>query len=354
MGRTKLPFTALNDTYRYRIVREIASGGMGTIFEALQLGANGFSKRVAIKTLLPRLAGNKRFIDMFIDEAKLVANLVHENIIQIYHLSQTSEGWHIVMEYVNGISLHDFIRTHALMPEPLPPKLAVFITSRIARALAYAHGRTSEDGEPLNIVHRDVCPNNVLITTEGLPKLGDFGIAKAASTVMPERGLMGKLYYMAPEQARKEAVDFRADIYSLGLVLFELLSLRPARRFADEDGEDVLHLAEDGRLNWDALPKDLDSALRAILEKMLANDPQERYADTNEVGYALEYYIYHSGYGPTVVTIEQYLTTHFAALLDPRLLAARERNMAMLERTQPFVTQPPVVTPSTESATTQR
>ncbi len=350
MGRTNLPFTALFDTYRYRIVREIASGGMGTIYEALQLGANGFAKRVAIKTLLPRLAANKRFIDMFIDEAKLVADLVHENIIQIYHLSQTSEGWHIVMEYVNGLSLHDFIRGHSIMPEPLPPKLAVFIASRIARGLAYAHARTSTDGVALNIVHRDVCPNNVLITTEGLPKLGDFGIAKAANTVTPERGLMGKLYYMAPEQARKEAVDFRADIYSLGLVLFEMLAMRPARRFADEDGEDILHLAEDGRLNWAALPHGLDPELRAILERMLASNPQDRYSDTNEVGYALEYYIYRSGYGPTVVTLEQYLSKHFAALLDPRLLAARGRHMALLERTQPIPTQPP----STSPATTQK
>ena len=346
MGRNRLPFAAICDTYRYRIVREIASGGMGTIYEALQLGANGFAKRVAIKTLLPRFAANKRFIDMFIDEAKLVADLVHENIIQIYHLSQTTEGWHIVMEYVNGISLHDFIRGHTIMPEPLPTNLAVFIASRIARGLAYAHTRTGTDGEPLHIVHRDVCPNNVLITTEGLPKVGDFGIAKAANTVTPERGLMGKLYYMAPEQARKEAVDLRADIYSLGLVLFEMLALRPARRFADEDGEDILHLAEQGKVNWDALPKTLDPALREILERMLALEPMDRYHDTNEVGHALEYYIYHSGYGPTVVTLERYLCTHFAALLDPKTLATRERNMAQLERTQPFVTKPPA-TPAT-------
>ncbi|MDX9980704.1 MAG: serine/threonine-protein kinase [Lentisphaeria bacterium] len=344
MPRTNLPFTALFDTYRYRIVREIASGGMGTIYEAMQLGANGFAKRVAIKTLLPRYASNKRFIDMFIDEAKLVADLVHENIIQIYHLSQTTEGWHIVMEYVNGLSLHDFILGHSIMPQPLPPKLAVFIASRIARGLAYAHARTSADGEPLHIVHRDVCPNNVLITTEGLPKLGDFGIAKAANTVTPERGLMGKLYYMAPEQARKEAVDFRADIYSLGLVLFELLAMRPARRFADEDCEDVLHLAEDGKLNWDSLPHDIDPELRAILERMLANDPMDRYSSTDEVGYALEYYIYRSGYGPTVVTLEEYLREHFATLLDPRLLAARERKMALLERTMPIPTLPPATT----------
>jgi serine/threonine protein kinase len=345
MGPRNLPFVALFDTYRYRIVREIASGGMGTIYEAMQLGANGFAKRVAIKTLLPRYAANKRFIDMFIDEAKLVADLVHENIIQIYHLSQTSEGWHIVMEYVNGISLHDFIRGHAIMPEPLPDKLAVFIASRIARALAYAHGRMDSRGEPLHIVHRDVCPNNVLITTEGLPKLGDFGIAKAANTVTPERGLMGKLYYMAPEQARKEAVDFRADIYSLGLVLFELLAMRPARRFENEDADDVLHLAEDGRLNWDALPRSVDEELRGILRKMLAPEPKDRFTDTNEVGHALEYYIYRSGYGPTVVTLEKYLNTHFAALLDPSLLAARERSMAMLERTQPIPTQPPLAHP---------
>ena len=127
------------------------------------------------------------------------------------------------------------------------------------------------------------------------------------------------------------------------------------RRFADEDGEDILHLAEDGRLNWSALPSGLDPELRGILERMLAPNPRDRYADTNEVGHALEYYIYRSGYGPTVVTLEQYLSAHFTALLDPRLLAARGRNMALLERTQPIPTQPPSTTDaSTGSAITQR
>ncbi|MBU1432030.1 protein kinase, partial [Myxococcota bacterium] len=152
----------INEKSAYRIVRKIAQGGMGTVCEAIHCGANGFEKRVAIKQLLPKLSDDQVFVSLFVTEAKLVANLVHENIIQIYQLNRYQGGYYIVMEYVHGLSLAEFIQRHK--DKHLGEELAVFIVSRIARGLAHAHSRRNAQGESLKIVHRDVCPNNTLIT----------------------------------------------------------------------------------------------------------------------------------------------------------------------------------------------
>ncbi len=306
---------SIKDQYSFRIEKEIAQGGMGTVYRATQLGAHGFEKQVAIKTILPHLCKNPHFIDMFISEGKLVADLVHENIVQIYQLSNYKDGCYIVMEYVHGLSLHDFLHFHTATGIPLEKTLAVFIVSRIARALAYAHSRLDAHGNQINIVHRDVCPNNILITTEGLPKLGDFGIAKAANNILVanERALIGKLLYMSPEQARREPVDHRSDIYSLGMVLFELLTSHKAR---EPWVNNALSAASEGCIAWQFMPDDVDDELIAILKKMLALEPGQRYARTDEVGYALELYIYRDGYGPTVVTLENYLRQNFSYLYE--------------------------------------
>jgi len=304
----------IKDKFEFQITRLIAKGGMGSVYEATQLGANGFEKKVAIKTLLPTMSKNPKFIEMFIGEAKLVADLVHENIVQIYQLGHCDEGYYIVMEYVSGLSLHDFIYFHATTGQKLPIELAVFIASRIARGLAYAHSRHDRNtGDPLNIVHRDVCPNNIMITTEGLPKLGDFGIAKAANNIMPfhERGLVGKLFYMSPHQAQRRPVDFRSDIYSLGLVMFELLALRKAR---EGRVSDILMAAQEGWVDWQALSPELNEDLQAILHQMLPDDPDDCYDNTSKLARSLEYFIYHKGYGPTVVTLENYLRDNFTYL----------------------------------------
>jgi len=300
----------LEDSVVFRIVRTIAAGGMGSVYEARQVGAAGFEKRVAIKTILPELSADQRFVDLFIQEAKLVADLVHENIVQIYQFGFSKRhGHYIVMEYISGLTLAEFIRVNAATHTCVPEELAVFVVSRIARGLAYAHTRVGRTGLPLNIVHRDVCPNNILITTEGLPKLGDFGIAKAATQAVATRG--GKRSYMSPEQATSGQVDGRSDIYSLGLVLFELLARRSARSlWADRLGE----AARAGWVDWEALDPGISAPVRAILERMLQRDPEQRYAASDRLAYELEYCIYHQGYGPTVVTLEAYLRKHFSGL----------------------------------------
>lgn len=299
----------IDDTIAFHIVRTIAAGGMGSVYEAHQIGAAGFEKRVAIKTILPEYSDDRRFVDLFIQEAKLVADLVHENIVQIYQFGLSNDGYYIVMEYINGLPLAEFVRMHSATDCQIPEELAVFVVSRIARGLAYAHSRVGRDGKPLNIVHRDVCPNNILITTEGLPKLGDFGIANAATQAVRAKG--GKKSYMSPEQAASGPVDFRSDIYSLGLVLFELLAQRPARlMWADQLAE----AARQGWVDWASLPAAVSPPVRTILERMLQCDPLRRYGATEQLAYDLEYTIYHKGFGPTVVTLENYLHQHFPGL----------------------------------------
>ncbi|OGV77091.1 MAG: hypothetical protein A3K19_30670 [Lentisphaerae bacterium RIFOXYB12_FULL_65_16] len=296
----------IDEETKLRVTRQIAQGGMGSVCEAIQFGADGFEKKVAIKELLPALCQDAQFTGMFIDEAKLVANLVHENIVQIYQLSCVEGQYHIIMEYVHGLSLAQFMNVHVTAQKMLSEEMAVFIASRIARGLAYAHSRLDAAGQPMHIVHRDVCPNNILITTEGLPKLGDFGIAKAAThaTAAIEGRSIGKAFYMSPEQAWGKPVDFRSDIYSLGIVLFELLSMKRAR---EKWTANAIFAASKGWVQWDLLPETVSVNLRKILKCMLDPDPEKRYAKTDILAHDLEYHIYHKGYGPTVVVLEQYL-----------------------------------------------
>jgi len=289
----------------FKIISKLAEGGMGAVYKAIQTGIEGFEKTVAIKTLHNSLSDSEKCVEMFITEAKLVADLVHENIVQIYQLGKQNETYYLVLEFVDGISLHEFISFHSVVSEKVPTELAAFIVSRIARGLAYAHSRLDEYGNPRNIVHRDVCPRNIMITTEGLPKLTDIGIAKAKHTTH-DNTLSGKPLFMSPEQAAKQPVDFRSDIYSLGVVLFNLVSGCTSRRIAN-GVPDVLRQAKEGFVDWTALPDDLHVSILKILKKMLVHNPNDRYQDTSELAKDLEYFIYKDGYGPTIVTLATYM-----------------------------------------------
>jgi serine/threonine protein kinase len=254
----------------YRILETIAEGGMGTIFKAAMKGANGFEKIVAIKALLNCYSKDKRFIRSFIEEAKLVANLVHENIVQIYQLDKYMNEYYFVLEYVNGINLYDFINFHRMSKIKLPVKLAVFITANVARALAYAHSRYANDGKPLNIIHCDVCSHNIMINTEGVVKLTDFGIARAV-TVKGQNSVAGKLPFMSPEQINKKTLDFHSDIYSLGIVLFFMLSGGKTCRHLDVDPHEIVSQAKKNYIDWDLLPKDLSRELLRIRGSFFIN-----------------------------------------------------------------------------------
>ncbi len=295
------------------LTRKIAEGGMSVVYEGELRGCEGFRKKVAVKMLRPQWTSEKHFMDLFLDEARLVSDLVHENIVQIYQLNNAGDSeYYIVMELVNGLPLHDFIGYHRENKLHVPEPLAVHIASRIARGLAYAHEFTDREGCPLRIVHRDVCPRNILITTEGLSKLTDFGIAKALNnTVIGDGWLTGKVRYMSPEQAACQQLTPLTDIYSLGAVLFETLSgvsIRPGTADPDK-GDFAMH-----EIQWNVLPNDTGEELVAILRRMLQSDPAKRFQSATDVARALEEYIYRDGYGPTINTVEGYMRLHFPYL----------------------------------------
>src|SRR5580658_1745619 len=285
---------------------------MGVVYEAEQHGARDFVKRVAIKIIRPNFASQKMFIENFIGEAKLVADLIHTNIVQTYHLGEANDVSFICMELIRGVNLEQFTRQLALKKQPLPRELAVFITSRIARGLAYAHAKTDKDGKPLGIVHRDVSFKNIMIAFEGDVKLTDFGIAKARGFLTDQEGevVAGKPDYMSPEQADFQVTDGRSDLFSAGVVLAHLLLGRNLFKGATAE-ESRSRILNQPIPDFRALDPRIDNKLNDILHHCLAHDPDRRYATADQLMYELEYYIYHDGYGPTNETLGKFIRELF-------------------------------------------
>ena len=304
-------------TTTYRLKRTIAIGGMGTVYEAEQYGAEGFIKTVVIKAILPKYSSNAEFVEMFIGEAKLVADLVHQNIVQIYQLGRYDKGFYIAMEYIDGIDLAQFIYRHNMNKKPMPVDLATFIVSRICRGLEYAHNKRDENGELLGIVHRDIAPKNIMITNEGECKLTDFGVAKATHHIVLKEGefLVGSFEYMSPEQASYEATDGRSDLYSLGLVFYELLTgVRVLDYDIDDDEKLLAKIREADIPDPRQYRGDIPEETVKILMKTLSKSPEDRYQKAGDLGYALEYQMYSKGYGPTIVALSRYVAEIFPEL----------------------------------------
>src|SRR5690606_23151092 len=219
----------------YEMVRTIAEGGMGVVYQALQRGAGQFKKVVAVKLIREEYSTIPEFQNNFIGEARLVADLIHTNIVQTYHLGQVGGQYFMVMEFVRGVNLEQFIDKHRALGRQIPVDLAAFIVSRVARGLCYAHEKRDREGRHLNIVHRDIGPKNIMMAYEGDVKLTDFGIAKALDLMYNEEGkvIAGKDEYLSPEQASYAVTDARADIFPLGIVLTELLLNRNIFRALD-------------------------------------------------------------------------------------------------------------------------
>jgi len=300
--------STIQDTNTFKLVKKLAEGGMGAVYEAIQLGAEGFEKRMAIKTILEDFSTNDEFVEMFIGEAKLVADLIHQHIVQIYQLGKAGRQYYMAMEFIKGVNLEQFIDRHHQYKKRIPTELCVYICSRVCRALEYAHKKRNLAGELLGVVHRDVSPKNIMIDTEGVVKLTDFGIAKARNLMKDKEGdvLMGKVQYMSPEQAAFEQTDGRSDIFSLGVVLYELLAGRNI--FADDD---TLVCIEN--VQKKPIPPishsnpNVDDDLQRVLDRMLQRDKSKRYQDGGEAATDLEFYIYKGGYGPTFSTLSEYL-----------------------------------------------
>jgi len=296
----------------YRVLKKIASGGMGSVYLAEQHGADGFRKIVAIKTIKREYLKNQENVDLFVGEAKLVADLIHENVLQVYQLGETKGVYYIVMEYAHGKNLSDMIREHKSRQKVTNVDIGAFVTSRVARALDYAHRKKSIEGKPLNIVHRDVTPSNVIVTFSGVVKLTDFGIAKAVTMETPDEAevIMGKLPYMSPEQAKFQGTTPQSDIFSLGLVMYELLTNVVVYNVNDIDDlvdkMDNYSIKRPSRLNPNIPPK-----LEAIMLRCLEVNPANRYMTAEQVWKDLEHYMYDGGYGPTNEKLSRYLSRLF-------------------------------------------
>jgi len=274
---------------QYELIEVISTGGMAEVFKARMKGVEGFQKIVAIKRILPHLTDNDEFVTMFIDEAKLAAQLQHPNIIHIYDLGKIERSYYIAMEYIDGKDLRSLLRLLEEKKQRLPQGIALYIASRLAAALDYAHRKRDFQGRAMALVHRDVSPQNVLISLDGDIKLCDFGIAKAASKASHTRAgaLKGKLQYMSPEQAWGKDLDHRSDIFSLGLVLYEMVTGKKA--FAGDSELSILEQVRSPRL---AAPREVDPTIPPefdrIVMRALDPDREARYQTAAELGSDLD------------------------------------------------------------------
>ncbi|MEP6652309.1 MAG: serine/threonine-protein kinase [Myxococcales bacterium] len=281
------PVVAGQTIGKYRIVRDVGVGGMAQVFLASRQGPEGFAKPYVIKRILPQYSRDEQFSRMFVTEAKVAALLDHPNIVHVFDFEFEKGDYYLVMEYVAGASLAQVLRANRRQGVPLGAQLAVEIGVAVAHALAYAHDLTLPDGNPLDLVHRDISPGNVLISRDGAVKLADFGVVKTSMTATVVGVVNGKWAYMSPEQISGQVVDQRSDLFSLGIVLYEIITGR--RLFRGENAA-----ATASRVMELVVPRastivsDLDPRVDHIVMKLLERDPKARYQNAAALATDLE------------------------------------------------------------------
>ena len=301
----------------FQIVRHIGGGGMAQIYLAKTSGLAGFEKYLALKVINPDLADDNRFIDMLCDEAKLTVGLNHTNIAQVFDLGKVGNIYFISMEFVDGIDVLELVNGLHALGEKVPVVAAAYIAKEICAGLHYAHTRTDPAGNLQNIVHRDISPQNILVSRAGEVKVVDFGIAKAAGmNAKTQAGVIkGKVHYMAPEQAHGEAADCRADIFSSGIVLWEMLTSQMVY-----SGDNVRELVDKVR-RADIRPpstvrSDVPSSLDAIVARALARSKEQRYQTAYEFQVALTKFL--------SAAAGDFSSSHLSQIVD-RVLARKKK-----------------------------
>ncbi len=281
---------------KYLLERQLAIGGMAEIFLARQHGPAGFEKTLVLKKILPHFANDEDFITMFLDEARTSAKLNHPNLVQIYELGEIEGAYYIAMEYIRGESLNKVIRKLKKLGFHVPLHLAAKIISSVCAGLDYAHNYTSPDGEPLNLVHRDISPDNVLTSFDGAVKMIDFGIAKAKTSEHTTQAgaVKGKFSYMSPEQVTGKSLDRRSDIFSLGIVLHELTTLtKPFGEGADL--MTITAIVNDPPKKASELIEGYPEGLWDVIERSLCKRREDRFESAHEMQIALERFIHSRG-----------------------------------------------------------
>ena len=311
---------------KYTLLRKLATGGMAELFLALQKSVAGFEKLLVIKRILPAMNQDKSFIDMLLHEARIAATLTHANIVQIFDVGQVDGTYYIAMEHVHGEDLRGIVRqmrNKGVIEFPL--EHAIEIMLGVTSGLAYAHERRDLDGSPLNIVHRDISPQNVVVTFSGDVKVVDFGIAKSdtkmSAAMETQSGkLKGKVPYMSPEQARGEPIDARSDVFAVGVMLFELTTGR--RLFKGQSEFETLKLiCEREYPRPSSVNAGYPLELENVVMKALAKDKSARYQSARELQQALEDFVRRERIPVSNVALTQYMQS----LFEEKLLAQKEQ-----------------------------
>ncbi len=301
---------------RYELLKRIAAGGMGEVFLARQVGMQGFEKLLVVKVLLPHLVEDREFVGMFFDEARIAARLNHPNVAQIFDLGEHEGNNYIAMEYIHGDDVVRLWKAARIAGTPVPLALAARIAADAAAGLDYAHKATDANNRPLGLVHRDVSPQNILVTFDGGVKLIDFGVAKAAgrATHTATGTLKGKYSYMSPEQAAGKAIDHRSDVFALGVVLYEMAtSLRLFKRDTEISTLKAVEACEIAR-PAETNPA-IDPELEGVILKALARDVDERYQDAAQFRLALEEWMVHTRQAGSSAHLAAFMQTLYAERL---------------------------------------
>jgi serine/threonine-protein kinase len=317
---------------RYELLCPIAEGGMASVWVARQRGKHGFEKLVAIKTILPKFATDLRFQEMFLDEARIASRIEHLNVAQIFDLGEEHDILYLAMEYVEGDALSKLNRACQKSGVKIPTGVILKVLSDTCAGLHDAHELKDGAGRPLEIVHRDVSPHNILVSTKGIAKLIDFGIATARSRAGGETNsgvLKGKIQYMAPEQALGRPVDRRADIWAVGAILYSLLAGKPP--YEADNPLATLHLLGSGRPPM-PLPSSVHPAIAAIVRKALSFVPENRYAHAAEMRDALERAMATARVMTSALDVAAFAATHLGERIDRRRQAVEMALAAATER----------------------
>lgn len=335
---------------RYELVRRIGVGGMAEIFLARSSSLDGFEKDLVIKRIRSELSADEKFSSMFIDEGRISITLSHPNVVQVFDFGEVQGTYYLAMEYVEGCNLLQLSQLPGVKGVGLPPALALHVAVEVLKALDYAHNKKGRGGEELNVIHRDISPQNVLLSFDGNVKLGDFGIAKARgrpSHTTPGM-VLGKLAYMAPEHLRGDTLDGRADLFSLGIVLWELLTGRSLYvddvRLGKFDRILEAHIDPPSTQN-PRLPRDLDP----VIMRALSREPELRYATAREFGHEIHTFLARHWPEVTLYDLQTFISSHRTELTGepPNYAASTQANVPPH---QPGTLTPGVTVPSGDFA----
>jgi eukaryotic-like serine/threonine-protein kinase len=326
------PGTGRQRVDRYELVGEIASGGMATVYLARLTGVGGFQRFVAIKRLHPHLAGEKEFVEMFLDEARLAAGIHHSNVVSILEVGASPLGYYLVMEYVEGDTLARLLARAAGKGQRLPTGIALRIVLDTLFGLHGAHELKDDKGKILELVHRDVSPQNVLVGIDGVARITDFGVARATSRLTNTRvgQLKGKLAYMAPEQAQGEALDRRADVFSAGILIWETLAAKRLFK-AENEAATLSRVMNEPIPDLTRVAPHLSKELAAVVRRGLDRDRNKRFSTTQQFAEAIE----GAANGRDGIATARDVAAFVKEMIGQEIEQQREAVRAWIERSEP-------------------